>query len=36
MKADKYSKEKKNAKLKGKKNDKDDNQCWKMLIFSRK
>ena len=33
MKAEKYSKEKKNAKLKGKKNQKDDKQCRKMWIF---
>jgi len=30
MKAEKYRKEKKNAKLKGKKNQKDEKQCRKM------
>jgi len=33
MKALKYRKEKKHAKLKGKKNQKDEKQCRKMLMF---
>ena len=33
MKAEKYRKEKKNAKLKGKQNQRDEIQCRTMLMF---